>query len=128
LREGDVNVVSYLALELAINKTLLDYLIARRGNLPEKWTRFWFRQILLGLYHINQKGYSHLDIKGDNILLDRELNIKIADFGFTKINANGISRDVGSKFYRGPEIVKNLFPYDGERADVFALAIVLFTM
>ena len=83
MREGDVNVVSYLALELAINKNLIDYLNARRGNLPEKWTRFWFRQILLGLYHINQSGHSHLDIKCDNILIDRELNIKIADFGFS---------------------------------------------
>jgi serine/threonine protein kinase len=128
LRNVDVDVTSYLALEIAINKNLFDYLVASKDYLSEKWTRFWFKQILQGLYHINQQGYSHLDIKIDNILLDRELKIKIADFGFTKINANGISRDVGSEIYRGPEIVYGHFPYDGEKADVFALAIVLFAM
>jgi serine/threonine protein kinase len=49
VRDTGIDGVSYLALELAINKTLLDYLMTKPGHMSEKWTRFWFRQILLGL-------------------------------------------------------------------------------
>ena len=52
------------------------------GPFPEKWVRFWFRQIVQGLKHIHSSKHAHLDIKVDNILLDGNLNVKIADFGF----------------------------------------------
>ncbi len=51
--------------------------------------------------------YAHLDIKIDNILLDDEVNIKIADFGFSLPNHNEIYVTKGSAFYRSPEIVKH---------------------
>jgi serine/threonine protein kinase len=48
--------IPYLALELAINKTLLAYINMKRQNstfIEEKWTRYWFRQLLSGLEHMN---------------------------------------------------------------------------
>jgi serine/threonine protein kinase len=75
--------INYLALEFALNKTLLEYLIHQKeGYVEEKWVRFWFRQILSGLGHMRTTNHSHLDIKCENILLDTLLNAKIADFGF----------------------------------------------
>ena len=60
-------------------------------------------------------------------MLDKDLNIKIADFTFAQCNDTGISGGIyGSEFYRAPEICRKQCPYDGEKADVFALAIVLF--
>jgi serine/threonine protein kinase len=79
-------------------------------------------------YINKEKGYSHLDLKIDNILLDRHLNAKIADFGFARPNKDGIKENIGTRFYRAPEICNNDFPYNGEKADVFALAHVLFTL
>lgn len=120
------NTISYLALEIASNKTLLEYLLKEANDyVEEKWVRYWFRQILAGMIHIRSKNYSHLDIKCENILLDSHLNIKIADFGFAQSNCNGIRGQFGSEFHKSPEQWKGT-PYDGEKADVFALSIVLF--
>ncbi len=118
----------YLALEYANNKTLLDYLLTKSsGFVHEKWVRYWFLQIYKGLYYIRSKNHSHLDIKCENILLDEFLNAKIADFGFSQPHYP-ISKNLGSEFHRAPEICRAQYPYDGEKADVFALAIVLFAM
>ena len=117
----------YLALEYATNKTLLDYLMSKPGMVHEKWVRYWFLQIFKGLYYIRSQNHSHLDIKCENILLDEYLNAKIADFGFAQTHYP-ISKNLGSEFHRAPEICRAQYPYDGEKADVFALAIVLFAM
>lgn len=45
-----------------------------------------------------------------------------------RVNSDGINEDLGSEFHRAPEICKRRFPYDGEKADVFALSIVLFAL
>ena len=102
--------------------------MSKPGMIDEKWVRHWFLQILAGLKHINSQQHAHLDLKCENILLDEQLNVKIADFGFASINTEGINRNLGSEFHRAPEICISDFPFDGEKADVFALAIILFAM
>jgi len=61
-------------------------------------------------------------------LLDEQLNAKIADFGLSQIHFP-LNGERGSYFYRAPEVYKRPpEPYDGEKVDVFALAVVLFTL
>ena len=59
-------------------------------------------------------------------MLDTYLNIKIGDFGFAKLDDGNIRGTFGSEFHRAPEIVNEPHPFIGEKADVFALAVVLF--
>ena len=118
----------YLALEYAANTTLLEYINSKNGYIHENWVRYWFLQIFKGLCHIRIKEYSHLDIKCNNILLDEQLNAKIADFGLSHEHYP-INGEKGSRFYRAPEVYKRPpQPYDGEKVDVFALAVVLFAL
>ncbi len=55
---------------------------------PDNWAlsedtiRFMFRQLVSGLYGLHRAGFAHLDLKPDNIMLDSEFNLKLADLGF----------------------------------------------
>ena len=75
----------YLALEYAAGGSLLSLVLSLNSTtkVTEPLAAFWFRQILEGVQYMHDKGYAHLDLKHDNILLDSNLNIKISDFGFT---------------------------------------------
>jgi serine/threonine protein kinase len=56
------------------------------------------------------------------------LNVKIAGFEFSQNDHRSISIRKGTSFYRAPEIMREKFPYDGEKADVFALGCSLYTI
>ena len=96
--------------------------------MEDKWVRYWGDQLFRGLLHISSKGYCHLDMKCDNVLIDKNLKVKISDFGLSRSKKDKISVVGGSHFYRAPEICSYQGPYDGEKADVFAFGIVLYAI
>jgi len=85
-----------------------------------------------GLKNVHDRGLAHRDLKPENILLDHEYTLKIADFGFAAPmggrNGDGYLRTrLGTKNHMAPEIHLKK-PYKGELVDLFAAAIILFTM
>ena len=60
---------------------MFDY-ISEGGKFNEMEARYFFHQLIQALEFIHSQGYSHRDLKPENILLDKNFNIKIADFGF----------------------------------------------
>ena len=48
----DLNGKNYIALEFAENGNLIDYFKIRNTWIPEKWLRFWFKQVISGLQYI----------------------------------------------------------------------------
>ena len=85
---------------------LLTY-VRRRRKLKEDYAKFIFRQIILGIQYVNQKGVLHRDIKLDNILLTSEGDVKICDFGVSKIvqNKNQLQKEqCGTPAYIAPEV------------------------
>ena len=85
-----------------------------------------------GLRNVHDRGLAHRDLKPENILLDGDFVLKIADFGFAAPmegkNGDGYLRTrLGTKNHMAPEIHLRK-PYKGDLVDLFASAIILFTM
>ena len=74
------------------------------------------------------KGISHRDIKLENLLFDKDQNLKVADFGLSSKIEEGVAltTSCGSPDYAAPEIVQNI-PYDGTQVDAWSCGIILYT-
>ena len=65
-------------------------IVDRFNGLSEKLANFYFRRLVKAVKYIHDKGYCHRDIKIENCLVDENLDIKLADFGFVfKLPKNG---------------------------------------
>ena len=84
---------------------IFDYLVAH-GRMKEKEARKYFRQIVAAVDYCHQLHVIHRDLKAENLLLDGNLNIKIADFGFSNQFTPGekLSTWCGSPPYAAPEL------------------------
>jgi MAP/microtubule affinity-regulating kinase len=95
----------YLVMEYASGGEVFDYLVLH-GRMKEKEARAKFRQIVSAVQYCHQKKIIHRDLKAENLLLDSEMNIKIADFGFSNEFTPGDKLDTfcGSPPYAAPEL------------------------
>lgn len=72
------------------------------------------------------KGVAHRDLKLENILVDHQMNLKVADFGFATFSqVNKLKSYRGTMTYMAPEI-KYGKVYDGFQIDMFSTAVILF--
>lgn len=99
----------YLVMEYASGGEVFDYLVLH-GRMKEKEARAKFRQIVSAVQYCHQKKIIHRDLKAENLLLDSEMNIKIADFGFSNEFTPGNKLDTfcGSPPYAAPELFQGL--------------------
>ena len=74
----------FMALELAENGDLLDYCNSR-GRLPEEEARHIFQDMCAGLSYLHSLGIAHRDIKLENVLLDKRMNVKLAGEFFIEV-------------------------------------------
>lgn len=123
--EGDA---IFLIMELITGGTLRE-LLDERGPMPAHAAAAVMRGMLTGLSVAHRKGLIHRDIKPDNVLIDMDHRVKLADFGLVRAAADAThSTDqiVGTVSYLSPEQV------DGspmtQASDVYAAGIVFFEL
>lgn len=122
----------FIFMRFAENGDLLDY-VKKNGPTPEHQAKIWFYQMVKGLKYLHAQNIAHRDLKCENILLSKRMNIKLADFGFARYctDSNGqriLSQTYcGSGSYAAPEVVSGT-PYNPKIADIWSLGIILFIM
>ncbi|XP_059144143.1 mitogen-activated protein kinase kinase kinase 2-like [Physella acuta] len=121
----------YIFLEYLKNGTLEAY-ISRRGNLSEEVTRHFTVQILEGVDYLHNNNILHRDIKGCNILMADDMNIKLTDFGISEfIDGKGLPTEQGTVRYMAPEVVfteGNVIKYYTSRSDIWSVGCTVIEM
>jgi serine/threonine-protein kinase SIK3 len=117
-----------LVTEYASNGELYDYIIHKK-RLSEREAKTIFRQIVAAVHYSQVNHIVHRDIKVENLLLDSNWQIKLADFGFSSFFKDGELLDVfcGSPPYCAPELYLAKL-YDGPKVDIWSLGVVLYVL
>ncbi|KFP76484.1 NUAK family SNF1-like kinase 2, partial [Acanthisitta chloris] len=117
-----------IVMEYASKGDLYDY-ISERQRLTEQEARHFFRQVVSAVYYCHKNGIVHRDLKLENILLDANGNIKIADFGLSNVYQQDklLQTYCGSPLYASPEII-NGRPYKGPEVDSWSLGVLLYVL
>ncbi|KAJ7605514.1 hypothetical protein DFH06DRAFT_1067851 [Mycena polygramma] len=96
----------YIILEFCENGSLHN-ISKRFGKFPESLVAVYISQVLEGLMYLHDQGVIHRDIKGANILTNKDGTVKLADFGVasntTSVNDGAV---VGSPYWMAPEVIE----------------------
>ncbi|XP_076338511.1 5'-AMP-activated protein kinase catalytic subunit alpha-2-like [Tachypleus tridentatus] len=118
----------FMIMEYVPGGELFEY-IRKRGRLKETEARKFFQQIISGVDYCHRHMIVHRDLKPENLLLDNNLNVKIADFGLSNIMLDGefLQTSCGSPNYASPEVVSGML-YAGPEVDIWSCGVVLFAL
>ncbi|KAI0058992.1 hypothetical protein BV25DRAFT_1901867 [Artomyces pyxidatus] len=120
----------YLILEYVEGGELFDYLCTK-GRLSTPEALGYFQQIISAIDYCHSFNIAHRDLKPENLLLDKDKNIKVADFGMAAWqmnNTNGLLQTAcGSPHYAAPEVIEGR-AYNGSSSDIWSCGVILFAL
>ena len=120
----------YLIMELCPNKSLIDVLRARI-RLTEPEVRFYLIQILGAVKHMHSNKVIHRDLKLGNLLLDSQMNIKVADFGLAALLLDMKERKntiCGTPNYIAPEILFARKDGHSFQVDLWSIGVITYAL
>uniref|UniRef100_G3TYX0 non-specific serine/threonine protein kinase n=1 Tax=Loxodonta africana TaxID=9785 RepID=G3TYX0_LOXAF len=118
----------YIVMEYASGRDLFYHLV-NHGFMSEKEAQTKFQQIVSAVKYCHDKRIVHRDLKTENLLLDKRMNIKLADFGLGTEFITGSKLDTfcGTPPYSARELLQGE-KYDGPPVDVWSLGVILYFM
>lgn len=118
----------FLVNEYVSGGELFDYIVSK-GRLAADEARNFFHQIISGVEYCHFQKIVHRDLKPENLLLDSNLNIKIADFGLSNLMRDGdfLRTSCGSPNYAAPEVISGHL-YAGPEVDVWSCGVILYAL
>lgn len=117
----------YLVMEFIEGDTLEHYINKISGPIPLEIAVPMMNDILSAIGYAHKKNIVHLDIKPSNIMITKEGDIKVLDFGISADLNNEIgNQGMGTPFYMSPEQIDG--KYIDHKSDIFSLGITLFQM
>lgn len=118
----------FMIMEYVSGGELFDYIV-HKVRLRETEARRLFQQIISGVEFCHSHMVCHRDLKPENLLLDKNLQIKIADFGLSNRMWDGefLKTSCGSPNYASPEVVSGKF-YAGPETDVWSAGVCLYAL
>ncbi|KAK4684868.1 serine/threonine protein kinase KIN1/2, partial [Tremellales sp. Uapishka_1] len=118
----------YMVCEFIDGGQMLDYIISH-GRLRERAARKFARQIASALDYCHRNSIVHRDLKIENILISKNGNIKIIDFGLSNLYYpfKHLTTFCGSLYFAAPELL-NAKVYTGPEVDVWSFGIVLYVL
>ncbi|KAL8973638.1 MAG: hypothetical protein Q9197_002111 [Variospora fuerteventurae] len=107
---------------------LFDYIV-KNGKMAESKARRFFQQIVCAVEYCHRHKIVHRDLKPENLLLDADLNVKIADFGLSNVLTDGnfLKTSCGSPNYAAPEVIGGKL-YAGPEVDVWSCGVILYVL
>jgi len=118
----------FMVMEYVSGGELFDYIV-KHGKLTEDKARRFFQQILSGVEFCHRYNVVHRDLKPENLLLDQDLNVKIADFGLSNMMTDGefLRTSCGSPNYAAPEVISGKL-YAGPEVDIWSCGVILYAL
>ena len=119
----------FILIDYLPNKDLFFY-VSNLKEMNESNIKTIFYKIVKAVEQCHNKGVCHRDLKLENIMLDKNNQPVLCDFGLSGLietNDELLTEFIGTQSYAAPEILRHE-PYSGIKCDIFSLGVILFTL
>jgi serine/threonine protein kinase len=123
------NLHYYLVMEVVTGGDLADFIHNSQSQCRERVAAGLFFQIVSGIQYCHSRGVAHRDLKPQNILLTKDHDVKIADFGLCHFHSpdSAMKTICGTAVYLAPECLTG-GKYDGFARDIWSLGVILYEL